>query len=430
MKAFLTSPFRHPLASVVVVALALAVGWASFSFGKRLWRSQRLNAAEAALLAQDFDRALAEYELVLEQWPDRIDVRLEAAQAARRAEQLDKAEMYLAQVEQAASRRRLPADLDLALERACLRAQQGDIEEVLSYLHAKVREGGPAGLLAQEALVLGYAELRQPDGITFLEKSLQGAHHQLLPRLVKIRFLFSSQQYDNMIDDCRKALTNFPEAYGVRLWLAKGLHHMGKTREAVREFQALVQMYPDRAEAAVDLASCRAELHQFDQAQVLLDQVLAKHPKDYSALLERARLTLRIGKPEEGEPFARRALEAGPGNREAFTTLVQVLQEQQKDEEAAAVKKQQDETERAQGLVARDLDSATSKGVLTADARVELATRLMKVKREEEAFQLLITAMSTNSRHRGARQALAEYFERKGEPHRAAWHRRMMANEE
>ena len=67
--------------------------------------------------------------------------------------------MYLAQCEETRLPR-LPAEIDLEFERACLRAQQGDIAEVASYLKEKSKEKGTTAQLALEALGPGHFVLR------------------------------------------------------------------------------------------------------------------------------------------------------------------------------------------------------------------------------------------------------------------------------
>ena len=119
------------------------------------------------------------------------------------------------------------------------------------------------------------------------------------------------------------------------LALAKALHSEGKIREAIKEYQTLAGAYPDRPEGLAGLALCRAELHQFAEAEKLYDAVLAKHPQFLTALIERGRVALHQGKAAEAEPYLRRALVVNSQDFDANDTLVKVLEKQEKTEEAA-----------------------------------------------------------------------------------------------
>src|SRR5262249_42067473 len=88
----------------------------------------------------------------LDGWPDRPDLRLLAARAARQAGNLAVAQLQLDEY------RRLggTGSDDYVLESALLRAQGGDPDAVAAYCRHLIDQGDPASPLACEALIHGY----------------------------------------------------------------------------------------------------------------------------------------------------------------------------------------------------------------------------------------------------------------------------------
>ena len=69
------------------------------------------------------------------------------------------------------------------------------------------------------------------------------------------------------------------------------------------------------------LARCRFYSHELDQAQELLDTLLATQPDHVDALVERGRLALCRGQVPEAEQSLARATSVAPWHREASRRL-------------------------------------------------------------------------------------------------------------
>src|SRR5207244_12120369 len=95
-----------------------------------------------------------------------------------------------------------------------------------------------------------------------------------------------------------------------RLRYADTLSRLGRTREAVGQYECLRQRPPAPPEAVIGLARCRYDLNDADEARRLLDGLLADHPDQVAALVERGRLALRDGRTGDAERALRRAVEA------------------------------------------------------------------------------------------------------------------------
>lgn len=419
---------RRVLVFLIIVAMAAGVGWGGNRIAQEYWARRHYQAAETALVEQNYELALAELELCLKVWPRRLEVQFRAARAARRDGQFEKAEKYLAECESAPPAR-LPPGVDLEFERACLRAHQGDTEGVKIYLTLLMDEKGPRGPMAQEALGLGYFQLRQLEPASkYLEPLLRANPNHLAVRLARAQMALGGDDFEGAIRDCRQAIDLSPNAFQPRYILADALHHEGRILEAIKELEPLVQAYPKRTEGLLALALFRADLHQFAKAQKLYDDALALEPNSVPALIERGRVALHQGKPGEGEPFVRRALALQPKDGEALDTMIKILEKQDKTEEAAALKKQLDDIESAVGQAFRaSMAMKDNTATTKASDLVAMGDRYRQTGKDDEANRWYWNALQLDPANQEARLALADFFERTGEPYRAAYQRKLAA---
>src|SRR5438132_801788 len=90
------APPRRRLRRWVILLVGVGVlGLGGWLGGLQLWAWHHFRAAEQALHRYDFPEALAHLERCLRVWPNSVATRLQAAQAARRADLLERAEVYL-----------------------------------------------------------------------------------------------------------------------------------------------------------------------------------------------------------------------------------------------------------------------------------------------------------------------------------------------
>lgn len=157
----------------------------------------------------------------------------------------------------------------------------------------------------------------------------------------------------------RAAFVLEPGRREYRVGLAVALSAVGRYREAVPHFRAVVRTSPDRAEAWVNLGlACRESgeigeaVEAFDQAVRLepgaprihielgvalrgagrleaalhaLDRALALHPGHVDALHQRGRVLLRAGQFEEAEANLRAALARAPDREDVRRSLDELL---------------------------------------------------------------------------------------------------------
>jgi thioredoxin-like negative regulator of GroEL len=172
------------------------------------------------------------------------------------------------------------------------------------------------------------------------------------------------------------------------------------------------------------LALCRYSLHEVDEARRLLDLLLEEHPNHEGGLLERGRLALHAGEFEDAEKWLRKAAAAAPRyNSEAQRLLCRCLEAADKTAEARACLNELRERETKVINVER-LIAQANRAPHNVELRYRIALELMNLGREEDAVGYLYLVVQQDRQHGPARQALADYFDRTGQPTRATRLRR------
>jgi tetratricopeptide (TPR) repeat protein len=413
-------PVRRRRVAVLVLAL-LAMGAAGG--GAFLWAQYHLRAAEWVLARYSLDEAQGHLDLCLRVRFASASVRLLAARTARRRDAYDEAERHLEACE------RLGGEAEGArLERVLLTAQEGDLDDMEGLLKARTAADGPEAALVLEALAKGYANrFWHAEALACADRLLRREpdHPQawLLRARAREALADGGEEEGGALHDYEKAVELRPSGEA-RLGLARALYHAGRPWEAALRYEKVRRTLPAAPEVLLGLARCRFALHETDEARRLLDELLAWRPDHADALAERGRLAYREGQAEEAEGWLRRAATAAPAwDCVPHRLLYQYLRAAQKDEEAGrwlgALRAREAEALRVDRLV---LQTNRDPGNLAL--RFEAALALMRLGRERDGVAGLFVVLEQDPRHGPAHAALADYFERAGQPRRAARHRR------
>ena len=415
---------RHPrLVLSALLLVVAAAGTASILF----WAQYHLDAAQRALERYAFDEAQHHLDLCLKVRSGSAAVHLLAAQTARRRDAYEEAERHLADGIRLGGM--TPAT---ALERMLLTAQQGDLEGVEAPLRARTGAGHPEAVLVLEALAKGYAnrfwESNALVGLNILLER-QPQHHKALllrARAWEYRARKGEKEHEqDALHDYEKAIELLP-SFEAQLGLAGTLYRVGRPWEAMRTYERLRPLQPANPALLLGLARCRYSLHEVDEAQRLLDELLEQNPNHAAALLERGRLALHAEQLAEAEQWLRRAASASPRyDVEAHRVLCRCLESAHKSAEARQCHDELQATEAEVIDVERRMMRANREPRDVA-LRYEIAIQLMRLGREQDGVAALYFVLEQQPRHGPAREALADYFERMGQPGRAARHRRVI----
>ena len=411
---------RPGCAAWAVAVLLLGLIGGGYAGSRYAWAVYHYRAGRQALERRDFTQARAHLLLCLQVWPACAEVHLRLAQAARRAGDYQAAEHHLDRCRELAA----PAD-PAGLERMLLRAQRGDLDGVEGYLLHRAEQEGPESVLILEALAPVYLASYHLHGALYcvgrlleLEpENIQALlwHGQVMERL---------NRFAEALADYRHALALNPDDEQARLSLGEVLLYLDQPQDAAEHFEYLYQRQPGNAAVQFGLACCRRGLGRREEARKLLDGLVTRYPREAPILSERGKLALEEGQAAEAEDWLRRAVALSPFDRRMNYALYQCLQGRGKHAEAKELRAK---LERLDQDVKRLLE--LSKEILNKPQapaeRCEVGILCLRLGLDQAGLGWLAGALREDPWSADAHQALAEYYERSGQPGPAARHRQL-----
>jgi tetratricopeptide (TPR) repeat protein len=400
------------IAVLLLGALALGLG------GRALWPATELEAAERALRRNDPSAARPHLDRYLARRPGYARALLLSARAARRADACADAERFLTAYEDGAG----PSDAS-RLEWALLGAQQGDFAGEEERLQTALANTHPESDAIMEAAAKGCAvNYRWPEAIALLDGMLVRNPGHVPALILRGTVQDRMQPSPKSEDDFRRAVDLAPNNVAAHAALAGLLNRRGFTREAVAHYEFVLRARPTDPETLLGLARAHADAAQFDEAQKRLDELLAAEPDSADGLVERGRLALRRGRSAEAEPFLARAVRVAPWHRAGQRLHLLALKDLGRAEDAARCEAKVAEL-RAEDADAGRLRLRVRDTPGNAAVRWDLWLWCKRNGQPDEGLALLNEVVRFAPRHAGAHAALADHFERIGQPRRAAMHR-------
>ncbi len=424
MSAGLPPWYRRPRRLLVVLAGLMLLAGAGWYGGRQAWGYYHWRQARKAAERRDFPAALDHLARCRDVWPSSGEVLLESARTARRAGALREADDFL----QAARDHDGPTP-EVVRERLLLAALQGQFPEVEEAIRAGLKPAAPDWLSTVEVLVgelmranrlreakayLDEWVARYPDDVEGWLRRAWVAEHLL--------------DLDGARADYEQVLARAPERFPVRLHLAEILVQNKRGREALPHVEVLLQAHPDDPAVRLCQARCEHLMGHVEQARDLLDALLRDRPRDGQALGERGLVALGQGEVEEAERWLRRARAATPHDRAIAYNLLRCLERRHKTEEAARLHEEVKQIDADAHRMA-ELVQEVMRRPRDADLRCEAARIFFRNGLRDDGRLWLETALEADPRHRGAREALARYYEEEGKPDLAARLRQALPRE-
>jgi predicted Zn-dependent protease len=409
---------RWPWLVLAVLALAgVAAG------GAWLWARHHWQAAREALRHHRLAEADTHLDRCRMVWRRDPEVLFLAARVARRRDDLDRARQLLDACETQPGI--TPA---LALERTLLQVQQGQLRNYEADLHSAVKQGNPDAPDILEALAKGYMNAHSPDQtIDALDFLLEQEPDHVPALVLRGRFWENQRRDDEAERDYRRAVELAPDWPAARLYLADCLARLGEVRQAVAHYEYLRARPPVAPGVVLGLARCRHDLHELDEAERLLQGLLAERPDGAAAVAEWGRVLVRRGRAAEAEPRLRDAAARAPHDHDVRLVLTLCLEVQGKSEEAAQSRARlhaiEEDLLRLVVLRAR-LSQGSPNDVRL---RYEIGTILLRTGQETEGLRWLAGVLDIDPVHAATHRILADHYERGGNSEAAAHHRRLGA---
>lgn len=407
--SWLLVPLHQPKRAA---AVALILGLAAFPcwLGIRaLWFRNERTAAVAALAAYDFPEARRRLERCLELRPDDADVHLLAAQAARRDEDLEAAQIHLDRY------------LDLAgttpegtLAAAILKARRGQVLGVVDFLMSRLDIRHPDSEQILEALMEGSLEIYLLDkagfwGLELLERYPRNP----LGQVVRGRLTEAMGDREQTLRLFRELVEEYPRHKKARLQLAGQLFRVHSYQEAAAHYEELIRQQPGEAAAALGLARCWIQLNRLDEARPLIGKLEAEHADQADVMLECGKFAFSEDRFADAERLLRRAVQLAPHNHDAHYRLGVCLEQLGQAAESRLHLRRSDDINRALTEVEK-LVEVVGKAPSDPAPRVQAARVCMRVGQENEAFRWLQGALAIAPQDAGAQAALKEYYDRRG----------------
>lgn len=388
-----------------------------------VWPMFLVDGVERDLRRHNITAARATLKRFLAASPNDHRAILLAAKAARRANAHAEAERFLGQFETTFG----PTDASRR-EWTLLGVQQGDFGDNESRLRSAVDQNPGEASAILEALAKGYdASYRWPEAVSTLDRLLARSPDHVPALLLRSTIQQRLRQTEAAEKDFREAVKRAPNNASAHAGLANLLFNLGRTSEAIEHFETALRLEPGDPMALLGLARAHLDAAQLDSAQRRLDDVLAIKHDHADALVERGRLSLRRGKPGEAETLLARAVNAGPWRPDAHKLHLAALIELKRPDEASRRQARLAELQEEQAIAGRLKLRAHS---ATNDVKVRWELWLWSQRNGEtaEGIAWLAEILRVDPRHRPARQAFAEYFDRAGQPRRADSHRAIAAS--
>jgi tetratricopeptide (TPR) repeat protein len=408
---------RRPVLSLAAVLLTLLLGT---GLGLFLWVSSQLRGAERAVRDGRPDDARSLLAGAQRVWPETAATHRLAARIERLLNHYPEAERHLQEC------RRLEGGSSEAtqLEWLLLRAQRGEVDEVVPGLWVCVQQHHPESSAILEALASTYVHSfrlraaldclntwleREPDNVRALD--WRGWVHEKL------------DHPHPALADYQRALEVDPGRTEVRIHLASLLVDLTDVADALPHLEQLRQSQPKRPEVLVGLGRCRMLQGRHEEARQLLDAALREQPDFVPALLHRGKLEVQCQAPEQAEAWFRRALALDPVDIQARYALANCLaqlpgREAEADAELNKYAQTKADLTRLRELVQNQLEKTLRDPVLAAEA----GTIFLRLGQDALALQWLQRALDQDPANEAAHAGLAAYYRKVNQPEKAAMH--------
>jgi tetratricopeptide (TPR) repeat protein len=396
---------------------------------------------------QRYDKALEHLDLALKTIPHDLEVRILAARAARMFGEFTAAKKHLDACA------KLPdPDGRLELARALLAAQTDVDFEARDWdvaLIKKANDEGPDREAILEVLVVENLRVdRLMHAIENADKLLAIRADHRYALLWKGQALADMADKEGAIKVLQKALDVDAEFDLARAALVQAHLVNNNPTNALEHAKILHKHRPDDSQAMLSVARCNRMLGEAGNAVPLLDEALAKRPRDMSLVIERALAGYQLEpRTKESEQWLRKAYKLAPKNREILFSLCRCLRQRGVDKADTAVAAAgaaggavgfQGYVENTDyGALERILDKMEQQGMeffrvqrkLSKDEknltlRLEAARLAGEIGLDKQALQLLKQGLTLAPDDPKVHQALADYYENMGDLLMYRYHRR------
>ncbi len=422
---------QHPKKLLVLILLLLAGAGTGF----RAYALHEWHLAQEAVKDNRPQDARKSLDFCLTVWPKDVQVHILAARSARLRGDFEDAEAHLNYCLKLAG----GATDDVKLEFLLLRVQRGEIDDVLPDLLGYVERKHP-----EEQLVL------QTMARVYMYNLRYRPAYQVLTRWIE-DFPDCAQAYEwrgwvlerinntpkDALKDYRRALELDENLVDVRLRLVEIDLDYSDTDAAQPHLDVLLKQAPDRPDVQARMGQWLYLKGRSDEARRYCEAAVKQLPDDSSLLLTLAKLDLDQAKREtspglvaecaaRAEKWLRRILEHDPSDQPARLSLITCLNLQKRESEAKQALKLYEEYKallaRSDELLKQEADHPSQ----DPKPAFEIGDALMHIGQERLGVHWLSESWRRDPTYPPTNQALADYYDKKGDKAKASMHRRIL----
>ena len=410
--------FPRRLKLLFLLAVVLGTGLV----GMHSWAWFQYRGAVEALRKEHFKQAQAHMDACLSIWSGSADLLRLAGRIARHNGDFVQAEKYLTEC----TRLEGTPSRDTVVESWLLTAQRGNVELVRDSLQKAVLEGHPDWpailrvLCVRDILSESYGNAEAA-----LEYWLHKDPDCVFALALRGDVRTNTGRVEQAVADYERVLALDPDQVVVRVRLCYLLGLSGKVDRQAFHAEYLAKHHPDVVNGWVELARCRIEQGQTEEAGHILDRVLKQEPDHSKALVLRAKVAGLEKRQSAAAPWLLRALELEPNNPDVLELWYKCLRDQGKTAEAARIFDRLENLKAFTRRLSEFQQAMLSKNgkPLTAELSFEIAEAHAGLGHEELAVTWMYRTLEFQPNHPKANRWLAEHFEQLRDIEKAAFHR-------
>jgi tetratricopeptide (TPR) repeat protein len=410
---------RRPWIAAAVLVLLALFGTAA---GVQLYALHLRSAARTALKEGRPAEAGQNLAFCLKVWPSSVPTRLLAARADRLSGDLPAAEAQLNQCLKLAK----GANEDIQLEFLLMRVQTGYVDEVAEELNLYVDNKHPDTPVILETLTQAYMRnLRLREALATLNRWIDVDPGSAKAYFYRGWVVENLNHHQDAMNDYLHAVELAPDNVDVRLRVAEKYLDQTRPDDAAPHLEVLKRLAPNRPEVLSALGRWKFVQGNLDEARPLLEAAVVKLPRDTTLLINLARLEMQENppRPEEAERWLRRLLEVDPSDLEGQTVLVESLRVQGRTGEAADLQRRLDDTRNTLKRANELLNGEVAHPSAGPQVPYEIGSLFLRIGQDRVGLEWLFRALERDPGHRPSHQVLADYYDKKGDREKAAYHR-------
>lgn len=315
---------------------------------------------------------------------------------------------------------------DQAERREALRIAEGGDFSRSEPLLLRSAQRHPSDAAVAKELALGYFHAnRLAEAEPYFERWCEANPNDPEPYIQRIGMWEKWSRLPNAISDARRVLALRPDNKKLHQRLTNWLRSVGQSDETERECLLFLNRWPgDPWVLSVQATVCQ-RTERPKEAAAIVDELIRHYPpRDFpEAYVLRGTLYIEANLPAEAVPVLQRAAAIpGPHRRAALNELAKALDQIGQHQEAEKIMRGARLLQEQDFLSAMTGASGSDRVSVCAQAR--LAEEMLNAGQTENGLRLLANLLKQDPDFGAAHRVLADYYDKQGQPERAAEHRR------